>query len=95
MGDVLSILPSGYLTWPWKIAIIYIQVNHQKTSINGPCSTAMLNNQRVYLKKTINNMGLDQWGLMGYIPSQEPLMLGFLLMEENMFNEWDMEVNGL
>ena len=40
-------LPSGYLTQPWKINH-FQQVQYHKSSMNGPCSIAMLNNQRVY-----------------------------------------------
>ena len=39
-----SDIPSGYLTWPWKITILM-----GTSSINGPFSMATLNNQRVYI----------------------------------------------
>ena len=44
----LYLLPSGYLTEPWKIAHLQMFFSI-KTSIYNKCSIAMLNNQMVYI----------------------------------------------
>ena len=41
---IIITIPSGYLPQPWKITILI-----GKPSMNGPCSMAMLNNQRVII----------------------------------------------
>ena len=44
-------------SWPWKGPPMLLIGKPSISSINGPCSMAMLNNQRVYTKKHENNSG--------------------------------------
>ena len=47
MGMGQNLLPSGYLTWPWKMAHLLIDDFTINTSIYKGFSVAMLNNQMV------------------------------------------------